>query len=163
MKKVALTGHTGTVGSAILRELQHYNFEVVGISRSSGYDLTDEMDYQRAIDDISTCDLFINNGYIRQQQLLEDIWDRWQGDSGKQIITIGALSTRIPSQMLINTEYTKIKSRLSSTVFRLYDRGHWPRQTLVHAGLGPDMTWDFWANQLICIIKNFPVLEITLQ
>lgn len=57
--KIAITGHTRGLGKAIWDHLSDH--ELVGMSRSNGFDLNNDLD--KIIETAKTCDLFINNAH----------------------------------------------------------------------------------------------------
>ena len=56
--KCVITGHTSGIGKALQEYFLKDNWEVVGMSRSNGYDIQYSLD--RIITDSKGCDLFIN-------------------------------------------------------------------------------------------------------
>lgn len=58
--KIAITGHTSGLGK-ILFDHWSINHEVVGLSRSTGHDISKHRD--QIIETVSTCDLFFNNAH----------------------------------------------------------------------------------------------------
>jgi NADP-dependent 3-hydroxy acid dehydrogenase YdfG len=59
--KVAITGHTRGIGLALATVFQNNNHEVIGFSRSNGYDI--ETATQTIIEQAQGVDVFINNAY----------------------------------------------------------------------------------------------------
>ena len=86
--KIALTGHTRGIGAAILDSLENEGHEVLGFSRSNGYDISDP---GFPLDEIEPCDVFINNAYheYAQVDLLYRVHEMWR-QSMKRIICIGS-------------------------------------------------------------------------
>lgn len=84
--KVALTGHTGAIGSEICKLLD----DVQGFSRSNGYDILTDID--QIIMEVADCDVFINlaNADFAATKLLIDLYDDWKLER-KQIINIGSV------------------------------------------------------------------------
>lgn len=62
--KIAITGHTAGLGRAFY---QHFsvNHEVIGLSRSNGYDI---VDVDKIADAVANCDLFFNNAHCQDAQ-----------------------------------------------------------------------------------------------
>jgi nucleoside-diphosphate-sugar epimerase len=58
--KIGIIGHTGLLGSALYEEFSK-DHEVVGMSRSSGYDL--RKNFQTILEECKTCDLVFNNAH----------------------------------------------------------------------------------------------------
>lgn len=90
--KYAITGHTQGLGQAIARHVGEAN--VVGFSRSNGYNITLLEHRQRIVQAALDCDVFINNAHAgySQTQLLYDVWSAW-GDMHKTIVNIGSNTT----------------------------------------------------------------------
>lgn len=86
--KVAITGHTKGIGRAIAD--LYYTDEVVGFSRSNGYDISVEESISRIITESLECDIFVNNAYhdFAQCRLLEEIFEHWKDDPSKTIVNI---------------------------------------------------------------------------
>jgi NAD(P)-dependent dehydrogenase (short-subunit alcohol dehydrogenase family) len=91
--KIAITGHTRGIGKAIYAKLVNTNL-VIGLSRSSGYDISN---VDHIIDAVKDCDVFINNAYdaLYQEQLLSKLYNLWSGQQ-KIIINIGSTVTDYP-------------------------------------------------------------------
>jgi NAD(P)-dependent dehydrogenase (short-subunit alcohol dehydrogenase family) len=83
--KVAITGHTGAIGSEICKLLG----DVKGFSRSNGYDIRTDRD--QILMESQECDVFINlaNSEYASTDLLIELFDEWK-DEKKQIINIGS-------------------------------------------------------------------------
>lgn len=105
--KVAITGHTRGIGKAIADLLASQGHTIVGISRSTGHDLTIESQYNAALELITNCDIFVNNALPmdtephRHQafipfELLYKIHRRWKGNGNKLIIVIGSGASDSP-------------------------------------------------------------------
>ncbi len=92
--KVAITGHTSGIGKAIYDALST-EYEVIGLSRSNGFDITSDLDRLKIIDRIYDCGIFINNAfdYINftdaQTKLARKMFDLWSGED-KFIINISS-------------------------------------------------------------------------
>lgn len=82
--KIAVTGHTSGLGQAIYNHFP----DCVGMSRSNGYDISKYSDYNKFLEQIKLCDIFINcaQSSFSQTELLMYIADHWQG----KIINIGS-------------------------------------------------------------------------
>ena len=92
--KIAITGHTKGLGKA-LESLLGDNHQVVGFSRSNGYNLAD---VSKIVDNAAHCDVFINNAYHEYYQcdLLLKMFQLWKDDETKQIVSIGSTVTDYP-------------------------------------------------------------------
>lgn len=90
--KIAITGHTRGIGKAIADALSEH--EVIGLSRSNGYDISDTATIIKSIEKV---DVFINNAYFEyaQCELLTSLHHLWKG-TDKMIINIGSIVTDYP-------------------------------------------------------------------
>lgn len=95
---IGITGHTSGIGKLIA---DHFN--VIGFSKSNGYDLTQEDTIAKLITELEKCDVFINNVFTYtheseykhmhiQTELLYTIYNQWV-DKSKLIINIGSNTT----------------------------------------------------------------------
>jgi len=89
--KVAITGHTSGIGLAIADAFRARAHEIVGLSRSTGYDLSG--DRQKVVEAAAKCDVFVNNRHQynddTQLQLLFAVAEAWNGQD-KTIINLGS-------------------------------------------------------------------------
>jgi hypothetical protein len=85
--KCIVTGHTSGVGKAIYNHLLSKGWDVVGMSRSNGYDIV--TDYDKVITDSIGCDIFVNCAYSGNAQLnlLNALHDKV-----KNMIVIGSVA-----------------------------------------------------------------------
>ena len=88
--KIAVTGHTKGIGKAIADLYKEQENEVIGFSRSTGYDISSVETINNIITQSIDCDVFINNAYhdFAQCDLLEGIFDKWKDDPNKTIVNI---------------------------------------------------------------------------
>jgi short-subunit dehydrogenase involved in D-alanine esterification of teichoic acids len=94
--KVSITGHTRGIG----RQLYNYfskDSNVVGFSKSTGYNISSNHDRLRIVDESVDCDVFVNNAYSDQYpdsqlELLKLIHSRW-ASTDKIIINISSRFT----------------------------------------------------------------------
>ena len=86
--KVAITGHSRGIGRAIAD--LYYSDEVIGFSRSNGYDISSAETINKIINQSVDCDVFVNNAYhdFAQCDLLEGIFSQWKDDPSKTIVNI---------------------------------------------------------------------------
>jgi hypothetical protein len=108
-KKIIITGHTQGLGRAIFDKFAEESCrEIVGMSRSNGYDI--DKDFDRIIEEATGCELFINNAYRNQQQtkLVNALKDKVD-----MMIVMGSVSRFYPE--LIPTDYVKDKQELAET------------------------------------------------
>lgn len=65
--KCVITGHTTGLGKALFGHFTALGWEVVGLSRLTGHDLTTDLD--KVVEIANTADLFINNANVDRAQL----------------------------------------------------------------------------------------------
>lgn len=110
-----LTGNTYGFGKYISDRLVADGHSVVGISRSTGFDLTNNSDLLRAVKSFSDCDVIINNTSAghRQSLLLKQIRLTYL-TSAKTIVNVGSWITRVDPQLLhsVDVEHYVDKSLL---------------------------------------------------
>lgn len=109
--KCIVTGHTTGLGQAFFKHFQTFDgWEVIGMSRSNGYDITKDLD--RIVEEAKGCDLFINNTYANghQLQLLNTLKRRVH-----KMVVCGSISRFDPYPELMDSEYTKVKAQLAET------------------------------------------------
>mgnify|MGYP001169423071 CR=1 FL=1 len=117
--KIAITGHSKGIGQACYDILEK-DHDVLGFSRSNGYDISKT----RLIDDIVNqsidCDVFINNAYssIAQVDILNRLWHYWRRDKSKTIVNISSLS-KYPGLSGNQSGYSAHKAALSHQAFTL--------------------------------------------
>ena len=94
--KVAITGHTQGIGQALSSVFQQYGHEVIGFSRSNGFDISNPQARQSMLS--YNVDVFINNAYhpTGQTELLKELIDRW-GHTDTLIIHMSSKCTMFPT------------------------------------------------------------------
>ena len=95
--KVAITGHTRGIGLAIANFFREQGAEIVGFSKSTGYDISDESVRSQIIEAVKDCDVFVNNAYVNndensQLKMLSTVLSNWSGKN-KIVINIGSRSS----------------------------------------------------------------------
>jgi hypothetical protein len=104
--KCVITGHTQGIGKALYDNFIEKGWEVVGLSRSNGYDIN--KDFDKVVKAAEYCDLFINNAYRDQQQIyLVNALKR----KVKKMVVCGSVSRLYPD--LIKTDYVNDKQQLA--------------------------------------------------
>lgn len=92
--KVAITGHTRGLGLALFKHFSAH--DVIGFSRSNGYDIADPISRSKILEQLADADIFINNAYNNyddsQLQLLMSVYDLWK-DLDKVIINVSSRYT----------------------------------------------------------------------
>jgi len=118
--KAVVTGHTKGIGLEIFRLLQKKGYDVIGISRQTGYDLY--TDVEKVVETAKGCDLFVNNTKISQTILVEKLHDKVD-----KMIVMGSIAGDYSSA--IDCEYSKQKLELQSLCHKLSLR---PNTKIVH-------------------------------
>lgn len=119
--KVAITGHTQGIGKRLYDRLYP---DVIGFSKSTGYDINNKLDRNRIVSESMYCDLFINNATdnFGQTYLLLDIFKAWK-NTNKTIINVGSRIAEIdllPDHYTHLLEYQAQKLILKEMSTRLY-------------------------------------------
>jgi short-subunit dehydrogenase len=134
--KIAITGHTKGIGAALFKKLENEKCEVIGYSRSNGWDLTNEDTREKFYEDIklNNFDVFINNAYpydkfntifgFLQVELLNKVWSIWNNQSNKIIVTIGSQSSEIVKNYY--HPYSIHKKAIDDTCKQLRACSEWP-------------------------------------
>lgn len=123
--KFIMTGHTSPIGSVLYKHLLK-DHDVIGVSRQTGFDLT-EFDTLKKVVELSVdADHFINLASINsiQSQLLLLIHDKWKKvNKSGNIISFGTLGTKLDEKILKeingNMQYFKDKQHLEAIHNRL--------------------------------------------
>ena len=120
-KRVAITGHTRGIGKYLVERLEAQGIEVMGFSKSNGYNIMKESTCKRIVKEALEwkADIFVNNAYApgSQVRLLYLFYEAWE-NKPRQIINMGATSSDSItnfSQMGYNkdwTPYVSDKARL---------------------------------------------------
>jgi NAD(P)-dependent dehydrogenase (short-subunit alcohol dehydrogenase family) len=95
MKKVIVTGHTSGIGSALFNYFSKNN-TVIGVSKSTGFDITSAKDRLEIVSLSVDADIFINNAYNNfddsQLNMLIEITESWK-NTDKLIINVSSRYT----------------------------------------------------------------------
>ena len=108
--KIAITGHTRGIGKGLADELSSQGHSIVGFSRTNGYDTKLETSRKSIIENVTDCDIFINNAFPGQHEMFNLIFDAWRNDKTKTIINIGSISKY--KEFTLATEYIITKWKL---------------------------------------------------
>lgn len=162
MKTVAITAHLGPVGRAMSAAYSNLGYSIVGISRTTGFDLTDETQRKKALKTIVACDIFVNTS-IDQINLLNDVWQIWEGVTNKHIVNISSINTLFIDKHSENLDY---KRKLEAAHWQYLMRHQHPSLTLLKTGVheNDDQTFFKWARFAIETLENnqgYTVLELT--
>lgn len=95
--KIAITGHSKGLGLELKKAYENKGHEVVGFSRSNGYDLRNWDKMQSMITQVKDYDIFISCAKpdFVQTTTLYELWKHWQG-LDKTIINISSILTYLP-------------------------------------------------------------------
>lgn len=97
--KIVITGHTQGLGLAFYNYFQ--DSEVIGFSRTNGYNIAEPVSRDKILEALDTADIFINNAYNNyddsQLQLLIGAYNLWKGTE-KVIVNISSRYTTGPEQ-----------------------------------------------------------------
>jgi len=106
-KKIVITGHTSGIGKAIYDKFTEISCrEIVGMSRSNGYDI--EKDFDKIVEEATGAELFINNAYRDKQQL--KLFHALKNKVDMMVV-MGSVSRMYPE--LIPTDYVHDKQALA--------------------------------------------------
>jgi short-subunit dehydrogenase len=88
---IGITGHTKGIGKAIFDRFLKSDHNVVGFSRSNGYDISDIYVQNKILSECKNFDIFINNAYFPKVQthLLTNFINQWEGTS-KLIVNVSS-------------------------------------------------------------------------
>jgi hypothetical protein len=96
--RVAVTGHTGGLGLALFNHFKSNGHDVIGFSRSNGYDIALPSVREKIVNELSNVDLFVNNAYVNYDRsqflMLSKVFDSWKGVNR----TIVNISTRYTNE-----------------------------------------------------------------
>ena len=92
--KIALTGHTKGIGAETLKLLEAQGHEVVGFSRTNGYNV---MRPKNIVKNALDCDVLINNAWMpdTQPRLMYLMYEEW-ANQPKHIINISSTAGDYP-------------------------------------------------------------------
>jgi len=95
--KIAITGHTSGIGLSLYTKFKIQGHDVVGFSRSTGYDIGSDDVCCKLLNEIADCDVLVNNAYhsIGQNRILARILNEWNG-SKKSVINISSNIVSVP-------------------------------------------------------------------
>lgn len=114
MMRYAITGHTGDIGSSLMKQLPNS----IGFSKSTGCDLTTSEGIDQFIIDIHDCDIIFNlacDGYC-QSDLLLSVYEVYK-NRNKIVVSIGSKITDIilEGERIRLLDYQKRKIKLKET------------------------------------------------
>jgi hypothetical protein len=123
--KCIITGHTSGIAKVIYEHLKAQGWEVIGVSRTTGYDLTTDLD--KVVTLSEGADLFINCANVgrAQLELLEKLHD-----TVKHMIVFGSVAGDFHQQL--QTEYSEHKCDLAK---RCFDLSLKPNVSILHLNI----------------------------
>ena len=88
---IAIIGHTRGIGRAIADLYKDKGYQVIGMSRTNGYDIT--VDQEKIVDTVRDCDLIVINAHAGRSQLtlLKNMYGRYH-DHRKKVVVITSTS-----------------------------------------------------------------------
>ena len=106
---IAITGHTQGLGKALFEHFQSDN--IIGFSRSNGYNIASPTVRSAILDKIKDADMFINNAYNNfddsQLTLLKEVYSLWEG-TDKIIVNVSSRYTTGPEKYCKDKEQQDI-------------------------------------------------------
>jgi hypothetical protein len=106
-KKIVITGHTYGIGKSIYDKFKEVSCrEIIGMSRSNGYDI--DKDFDKIVEEAAGCEIFINNAYRDRQQL--KLLDALKNKVDMMVV-MGSVSRFYPE--IIPTQYVHDKQELA--------------------------------------------------
>jgi short-subunit dehydrogenase len=139
-KKIAITGHSRGIGKGLLE--YYNNKDVLGFSRSNGYDLSKEGTVDRILANSMECEVFINNAYHGDQQVnILKKWYELHKNEKKIIVNISSIAVEIyhyvidldPSFKV--DSYTENKTKLNNLSMRISLSSNLARSILISPGV----------------------------
>lgn len=88
--KIAITGHTKGIGQGLYTYFTNLGHTVEGFSRTNGYDLSSISARQKIVSKSTDFDVFINNAYIGQNDLFNELFPVYKDDTSKTIVNIAS-------------------------------------------------------------------------
>jgi len=92
-RKIAVIGHTKGIGKAIADLYKRKKYEIVGLSRTTGYDL--ETDQEKIMEKLKDCELIVVNAYAKfgQYHLLKRIYSEFHHHYKKVVVITSTSGT----------------------------------------------------------------------
>ena len=109
--KIAITGHTKGLGAEITKHFGKEH-EVLGFSRTNGYDIKSPFDRKKILKASADADVFINlvHNYYHQTDLLLEFFQAWENER-KLIINISSAVVENPNWGLDRLAYIEYKNQ----------------------------------------------------
>lgn len=153
--KVAITGHSRGLGAALVSSFQTYynDVEIVGFSRSNGYDISDPKVQDAIIIESQDCEIFVNNAYsgFAQADLLVKLLDVWKHIPDKWIINVGSLASYHDKRRL--HPYSVHKIAVDRQSEQIQANFQWPRvvnfrPALFESDMGYSSEFNRWRKKI---------------
>jgi nucleoside-diphosphate-sugar epimerase len=127
--RVCITGHTSGIGQGLSLALSSRGHEIIGLSRSTGYDLASSGCVDRMVAASLGCDAFINNAHAgySQVELLFALHKQHGSNPHFTVVTIG--SNAADGIRMRPQSYAIEKIALDHAVAQLQRNGRW---NLIH-------------------------------
>lgn len=111
MSSIAITGHSKGIGEALTKLYSDAGHEVIGFSRSNGFDLFTEEGRDAVVAHHDACDIFVNNAFADASQiyLFKEFYEKWRYDKTKTIVNINSRAKYGP---IAGREYSMVKKML---------------------------------------------------
>ena len=92
-RKIAVIGHTKGIGKAIADLYKRKKYEIVGLSRTTGYDL--ETEQEKIMEKLKDCELIVVNAYAKfgQYHLLKRIYSEFHHHYKKVVVITSTSGT----------------------------------------------------------------------
>lgn len=158
---IALTGHTGKVGTLIT----DYFTNVKGFSRSNGYDIRTEQN--KILTESNDCNIFINCAHggpgFAQTEIFWLFYNKWMNDNAKIIINIGSAAADHSMWSKIKNGYCSEKSALSAAVEEAQCNPHKCKVSIINPYILTEVTSiDFLQAIKFCIDSTTEIKSINL-
>lgn len=118
--KVVITGHKRGIGKSVYHYFNNDSNELVGFSKSDGYDISNEQTIDEILFECFNADIFVNNAFDENSSqliLLQKVFNLWKNKS-KIIINISSRHTNNEKE-----KYCLLKKQLDefcqSNIFNL--------------------------------------------
>jgi len=151
--KIALTGHSRGLGKGLHDVLSEQGHEVIGMSRSNGFDISTPEGVIEVVEQTIDCDVFINNAYcgMKQMDILNRLWAYWRRDKTKTIVNISSIS-KYPGMSGNQSGYSAHKAALSHQAFILMFKSDGRKCRMINVNPGfikTEMTEARWDTNVM--------------
>lgn len=151
--KVAITGYSRGLGNVLADRFTAQGAEIVGFSRSNGYDISLPYIQDKIVRESFDCELFINNAYngFAQTELLVKIVDAWKHLPNKWIVNVSSLSSYHDKRRM--WPYSIHKIALDRQAEQIQANFAWPRvinfrPALFESDMGYSSEFNRWRKKI---------------